>query len=253
VAARDGDRGRHDPLSRRLRWRQRHLSRTLDVELTVFGTPEEASLAAAGLLAQAAPNGGAIALSGGSTPRASYELAPAMESDWSGVDVWLADERVVPLDDPRSNARLVQETLLAGLDRRPQTHFVRTDLAPEDAAAEYDQALRGTELTFALLGIGPDGHTASLFPHAPSLDEAERLAVAAQAGLEPFVPRVTLTLTALGTAAQVVFLVTGVEKAEAVSRAFAGEPSPATPASLVRSRRGTTSALLDAAAASALQ
>jgi 6-phosphogluconolactonase len=176
-----------------------------------------------------------------------------MESDWSRADVWLADERVVPLDDPRSNARLVQETLLARLDRRPQTHFVRTDLTPEDAAAEYDRALRRTELTVALLGIGPDGHTASLFPHAPSLEESERLAVAAQAGLEPFVPRVTLTLPALRAAAQVVFLVTGIEKADAVRRAFAGKPSPATPSSLVRSQRGTTRALLDAAAASGLQ
>jgi 6-phosphogluconolactonase len=205
------------------------------------------------LLEQVARGGGAVALSGGSTPRTSYELAAEAELDWSRSDVWLADERVVPLDDPRSNARLVEEALLARLHLRPRTHFVRTELAPEDAAAEYDRALRGAELTLVLLGVGLDGHTASLFPHAPSLAETERLAVAAQAGLEPFVPRVTMTLPALGAAARVVFLVTGAEKAAAVSRALAGEPSPATPASLVRSQRGTTSALLDAAAARALQ
>jgi 6-phosphogluconolactonase len=160
---------------------------------------------------------------------------------------------VVPADDLRSNARLVHETLLARLDRQPRTHFVRTELTPEDAADEYDRALSGTELALALLGIGPDGHTASLFPHAPSLEESARLAVAAEAALEPFVPRVTLTRAALGAAAHVVFLVTGAEKTDAVRRAFAEQPSAATPASLVRSARGTTSALLDAAAAGAVQ
>lgn len=154
-------------------------------------------------------------------------------------------------DDPRSNARLVQESLLDRLDRQPETHFVRTELAPEAAAAEYDEALRGVELGLVLLGIGPDGHTASLFPNAPSLEETDRRAVAADAAFEPFVPRVTLTLPALCGATHVVFLVTGEKKADAVTRAFTEEASPATPASLVRSP-GRTTALLDAAAAAAL-
>jgi 6-phosphogluconolactonase len=173
--------------------------------------------------------------------------------DWSRVDVWLADERVVPRDDSRSNARLVQETLLARLDRQPGTHFVRTELPADEAAAEYDDALRGVDLGLVLLGIGPDGHTASLFPSASSLDETERRAVAAVPGLEPFVPRVTMTLPALCAAQHVLFLVTGAEKADAVRRAFAEEPSHATPASLVRSKSGLTTALLDAAAATRLQ
>ena len=100
------------------------------------------------------------------------------------------------------------------------------------------------------MGIGPDGHTASLFPNAPALDEAERRAVAAEAGLEPFVPRVTMTRPLLAAAETMVFLATGEGKAEAVERAFAGRPSPATPASLVRGRR--TVAILDRAAASRL-
>ena len=105
-------------------------------------------------------------------------------------------------------------------------------------------------LDLAVMGIGPDGHTASLFPNAPALDETERRAVAAEAGMEPFVPRVTLTLPALAPARLMVYLVTGEGKAEAVGRAFAGEPSPDTPASLVRGVE--TVAILDRAAAAVL-
>ena len=100
------------------------------------------------------------------------------------------------------------------------------------------------------MGIGPDGHTASLFPNAPALDETERRAVAAEAGMEPFVPRVTMTRPVLGAAGTMVYLVTGEGKADAVARAFASKPSPETPASLVRGRR--TIAILDRAAASQL-
>ena len=97
------------------------------------------------------------------------------------------------------------------------------------------------------LGIGADGHTASLFPHAPALEERERLTVAVEAGLEPHVPRVTMTIPALAAAELALYLVTGEGKAEAVERAFRGPPGPDTPASLVRGRR--TVAVLDAAAA----
>jgi 6-phosphogluconolactonase len=130
-------------------------------------------------------------------------------------------------------------------------HPVPTQLAPEDAAAAYAASLRGTTLDLALLGIGPDGHTASLFPHAPSL-EARELAVATEAGLEPFVDRVTLTIPALAGARTVAFLVSGAEKADAARRAFGEAPSPATPASLVRSAEGRTVVILDRAAASEL-
>jgi 6-phosphogluconolactonase len=105
-------------------------------------------------------------------------------------------------------------------------------------------------LAFALLGIGPDGHTASLFPNAPALEERERRAVAVEAGLEPFVERVTMTVPVLAAAETVLYLATGDGKANAVARAFSEPPSPATPASLVRGRR--TVALLDRAAASRL-
>jgi 6-phosphogluconolactonase len=226
--------------------------RSVDVELVVAETPEGAALAAAGVLGEAARRGEAIALSGGSTPRRAYELAAEEETDWGRADVWLADERVVPAEDPRSNARLLRETLFDYLTLAPTTHLVRTELGPEEAAADYDRMLRSAHLGLVLLGIGPDGHTASLFPHASSLDEQERLAVAAEPGLEPFVPRVTLTLPALRTALRVVFLVTGAEKATAVRNAFAEPPSLETPASLVRAEGGRTTAILDAAAAGQL-
>ncbi|TML45209.1 MAG: 6-phosphogluconolactonase, partial [Actinobacteria bacterium] len=131
-------------------------------------------------------------------------------------------------------------------------HFVATELTPEEAAAKYDREVRETRLELALLGVGPDGHTASLFPGAPSLEERERHAVAAQAQFEPFVPRVTLTILALEAAEQVVFLVTGEDKADAARSAFGEPPSRGTPASLIRSTSGTTTAILDRAAAKLL-
>ena len=126
---------------------------------------------------------------------------------------------------------------------------MRGELGGEAAAAEYARELEGVELGLALQGIGPDGHTASLFPGSPALDERERLAVAVP---HDDVERVTMTLPVLSGAERVVFLVVGEAKADAVARAFAGEPDPATPASLLRSELGETIALLDRAAAARL-
>lgn len=221
------------------------------MEFVIADDAEGAALEAAHLLADVASRGGAAALAGGSTPRRAYELAAGLAPDWSRVDVWLGDERCVPPGDERSNLRLIQESLVAHLERRPSMHPVPTQLEPAAAATAYAASLRGTTLDLALLGIGPDGHTASLFPNAPSLGAAE-LAVAAEAGLEPFVDRVTLTIPTLSAAHVVAFLVSGAEKAGAAQRAFAEPPSPATPASLVRSAAGRTVAILDRAAASEL-
>ena len=144
-----------------------------------------------------------------------------------------------------------ERTPVDGLARPPaEVHRIRGELEPEAAAAEYDAALRGVTLDFAVMGVGPDGHTASLFPNAPTLDEAERRAVPAEAGMEPFVPRVTMTRPALADVRTMVFLVTGGGKAEAARRAFAEGPSPDTPASLVRGVE--TIAVLDRAAAAGL-
>ena len=131
----------------------------------------------------------------------------------------------MPPDDERSNYLLVKRTLLDRIEQQPaEVHRIRGELGGEAAAAEYDRELEGVALGLALQGIGPDGHTASLFPSSPGLDERERRAVAAP---HEDVERVTMTLPVLSGAAQVVFLVLGEAKAEAVERAFAGPPDPA--------------------------
>ncbi len=222
------------------------------VELVVVPDAESAAAAAAALLAAVAGVDGTLVLAGGSTPRRAYELAAELQPDWGGAAVWLGDERCVPIGDPRSNQRLVREALVDRLVGPPTVHGVATGRPPAEAAAAYDTDLRGELLDLALLGLGPDGHTASLFPDAPSLAELDRLVVAAEPGLEPFVERVTFTIPALAAAAHVVFLAVGADKAEAARRAFAEAPSRATPASLVRSATGRTTAILDEEAASLL-
>ena len=211
---------------------------------------EDPARLAAGWLVHIASAPGHIALSGGSVGRA-YELAAELHPEWRpDVHVWFADDRAVPAGDERSNYRLAKETLLDRLAALPTVHRIQGELGAEEAAARYDAELEGVTLDLALNGIGPDGHTASLFPGSPALDERERRAVAAEPGLQPFVPRVTMTPSVLGAAKLLLYLVTGEEKAEVVRRAFAEEPSPEIPASLVRGVE--TIAILDAAAASRL-
>jgi 6-phosphogluconolactonase len=156
----------------------------------------------------------------------------------------------VPPDDPRSNFRTARESLLDRLERPPgQLHRIRGEAQPEAAAREYDGLLRGLTLDLVLLGVGTDGHTASLFPHSPALEERERLAVAVP---HSDVERITLTPPALESAELVVFLATGDDKRAAVVLAFGGGSDPGTPASMIRSTSGRTIALLDEAAAAGL-
>ena len=226
---------------------------TRDVELVVVASAEEAAQRTAELLARAAGAGGHIALSGGSGPERAYELASELEPDWSRVEVWWGDDRCVPPDDELSNYRMAREALLDRLAVPPAAvHRIEGELDPAEAADRYDRALQGVRLDLNLMGIGPDGHTASLFPNAPTLDVRDRLVVAAEPALEPFVPRVTLTVPANSAAAHVLFVVTGTSKADAALRAFGAPPDPGTPASLVRSESGRTTAILDAEAASRL-
>lgn len=222
------------------------------VDVVVTPDAEAAAAAAAALLVDVAAAGGSVVLAGGSTPRRAYELAAVAHSDWGDAEVWFGDDRCVPAGDPRSNQLLVREALLERLVVEPTVHAIPTTLAAAAAAALYDAALTDEPLDLVLLGLGPDGHTASLFPDAPSLDVRDRLAVAAEPGLEPFVERITLTIPALESGAHVVFLAVGEEKATAVQRAFDGESSRKTPASLVRSLHGRTTVILDRAAASLL-
>jgi 6-phosphogluconolactonase len=217
-----------------------------EIELRVVDDP---AAEAARLLVEAARAGQRLALSGGSSPAAAFERAAELEPDWGRAELWWGDERAVPPDDERSNYGLAEEHLLRRLDRQPAgVHRVHGELGAAAAADAYEQELDGVRLDLALNGIGPDGHTGSLFPGAPSLEERARQAIAAEPGREPWVDRITLTIPGFGGIPVLVYLVTGESKADAVRRAFAEEPSAETPASLVRGAERTV-ALLDRAAA----
>ena len=232
------------------RARGRRAVRARDAELIVTDDEESAAKRVAELLAEAARAGREIALTGGSTPGRAYELAADLEPDWSAAGVWWGDERCVPPEDDRSNFGLARRTLFDSLEAQPgRVHRIRGEDDPAAAAASYDQELRGTTLDLLLLGLGPDGHVASLFPNSPGLTETERLAVPAEPKLEPFVERVTLTPPALCSARRIVFLITGEQKAEAAAHALAGPPDPAVPGSLIRADSGETLAILDQKAA----
>jgi 6-phosphogluconolactonase len=227
--------------------------RARDVELIIADDEETAARHVAELLAEAARAGREIVLTGGSTPGRAYELAAELEPDWSAAGVWWGDERCVPPDDERSNFGLARRTLLERLDGQPaRVHRIRGEDQPAAAAASYDQELRGTTLDLLLLGLGPDGHMASLFPNSPGLAETERLVIPAEAKLDPFVERVTMTPPALRSAHRMIYLATGERKSEAVASALAGPPDPAVPGSLIRAENGETIAILDQKAASRL-
>jgi 6-phosphogluconolactonase len=209
--------------------------------------------AVARLLADEAARGGSIVLTGGSTPRRAYELAAALEPDWGRVRLWWGDERCVPPDNELSNYRLAAESLLDRIESPPvEVHRIRGELPPTEAADALDAELDGVELDLLLLGLGSDGHVASLFPGSPQLHIEDRRATSGPAGLEPFVDRVTMTLPTIRAAKQIVFLVTGADKADAAARAFAGPVTEDVPASLVRLAPVRVQAFLDAAASARL-
>ena len=194
-----------------------------------------------------------IVLTGGSSVAEAYERAAALEPDWGRVTLWWGDERCVPPDDERSNYRLAKEALLDRLETPPaEVHRIRGELAPERAARELDEALEGVPLDLMLLGLGSDGHMASLFPGSPQLKVVDHRATSGPAGLDPFVDRVTMTLPTIQSAAQIVFIIGGAAKADAVAAAFGGEPSREIPASLARFAPVVVKVFLDGPAASKL-
>lgn len=221
---------------------------------------DDPEAAAAERLAAAAAAGGHIALTGGSTPGRAYERAAGLGADWSRSTLWWGDERCVAPDHEQSNFRLARLSLLDRLPGpAPAARRIEGERGPGPGAAAYEAALRDAfgddlpRLDLVLLGLGPDGHCASLFPHAPALKERRRAAVGVERpGLAPWLPRVTLTLPVLAAAREVVFLVTGREKAGAVQRAFASPPSPAVPGSLVAAEACSLTVLLDEGAAAGL-
>jgi 6-phosphogluconolactonase len=220
-----------------------------DVQIIVADNPAEV---VGEQLAEAARAGGHLVLTGGSTPRDAYEHAAKLEPDWTNAEIWWGDERCVPQDDERSNYRLAKESLLDRV-QAGKVHRIRGELGRDEGAELYEQELGSLErFDLVLLGLGPDGHIASLFPNEPTLDETDRRVVGAEARLEPYVDRVTLTLPPLRGARVVLFLVTGAGKADAVHAAFAGEPTREIPGSLLRATDGETIAVLDGAAAGKL-
>jgi 6-phosphogluconolactonase len=227
-----------------------------DIEIVVANDAQAAAQIVAGRLAQGARDAAQIVLTGGSTPKLAYETAAVLEPDWSRAELWWSDERCVPPDHEWSNYGMAKAALLDNLEHAPlpaKVHRMRGELGPDEGASLYEQELGSLDrFDLVLLGMGADGHIASLYPDEPTLDETERRVVGAEAKLEPYVDRITLTLPMLRSAREVMFLVAGEDKADAVRRAFTGDPSRSTPASLVRAVRGTTTAVLDAAAASML-
>jgi 6-phosphogluconolactonase len=191
-----------------------------------------------------------VALAGGSTPRAAYERLAALPGvPWDATWVWFGDERCVPPDHPDSNYRMAREALLARVPV-PEAHVARIEgeRPPDDAAARYDALVRGeaeahgggAAFDLVLLGVGPDGHTASLFPGGAALGERERWAVAvpAPAHVGPHVARVTLTAPALASAREVLVLAAGAAKRAAAAAALGGGPD-APPAALAHGRERT--------------
>jgi len=229
-----------------------------------FEVVDDPAGACAAMMVSAAIGGGQIVLAGGSTPKAAYEgfvaTVKAIGLSLSRTTFWIGDERCVGPDDDGSNYKMIKHSLLDPLaEHEPVVHRIKGELGPEDAADDYEQELRRAgppEFDLVLLGIGPDGHTASLFPGQESLSERKRLAIGVpEAGLEPFVPRVTLTLPALANSRQIVLLAEGSSKADAVARAFGpgSEPDPEVPASLLAPGARLLTVLLDRDAAAGLQ
>jgi 6-phosphogluconolactonase len=211
-------------------------------------------------IVEAAGAGGHIVLTGGSTPKRAYERAAEIGADWSPATFWFGDERCVPPEHEHSNYGMAEKALLSKI-RPAAVERMRGELGPEAGARDYEARLRDAfgeavpELDLLLLGLGPDAHCASLFPGDAALGERERPVVGVETpGMAPLVARITLTLPVLNAAREVIFLITGEDKAEAVARAFGGlRPGPEAPASLVRPVHGTLTVLLDAAAAGHLR
>ena len=222
------------------------------VELVVVDDEKEAAAVVAERLARAAREGGSIVLTGGRTPELAYEEAAKREPDWSRTTLWWGDERCVSPEHEASNYGMAKRALLDRIERPPAAvHRMKGELGKDAGAEDYERELDGETLDLILLGMGPDGHIASLYPNAPTLERQERV-LPAEAQLEPFVDRVTLSIPALRAGREMLFLITGEAKSEAARRAFLDEPGPATPASLVRSDAGRTTAILDRAAAARL-
>ena len=207
-----------------------------------------------------------IALSGGSTPKALYALLGnepyRSQIDWALVEIFWSDERCVPPDSSDSNYHLAQEVFLSKVPiAANQIHRMPADKVDRDAASqEYTQEMQrvfGTDgipsFDLLQLGMGPEGHTASLFPHQASLHEQQRLVMPVDVPKPP-PPRLTFTPPLLNAARHVLFLVTGSEKADAIQAVLEGSYQPEEyPAQIIRPPHGEVTWMLDTAAAGKLK
>jgi 6-phosphogluconolactonase len=231
--------------------------------ITVADAKVLAKTAADRIVARIAANGDhvAICLTGGSSPKLLYQLLAAeayrSQIPWPRVHWFIGDERFVPAGDPLNNMGMARRAFLDLYAPAANVHPIPTDAAdPEEAARRYESELQSfygaNQLDSArplfdvvLMGVGPDGHTASLFPGYPALDETQRWVVGVpQAHVEPFVPRVTLTLPALNSCREMLFEVSGADKRAILTRVLTGENLPANRAHSV----GETIWLVDKAA-----
>jgi 6-phosphogluconolactonase len=205
-----------------------------------------AKTAADRVIAAMIANGGriAICLTGGSSPKRLYQLlatdAYRSQIPWRRVHWFIGDERFVRADDPLNNMGVARRAFLDLCAPADNIHPIPTNAAnPEEAAQRYESEMKsfyGADrldparalFDVVLMGVGPDGHTASLFPGYPAVDETERWVVGVpKAHVEPFVPRVSLTLPALGSCHEMQFSISGAEKRAIVTRVFDGEDLPA--------------------------
>jgi 6-phosphogluconolactonase len=244
---------------------------TVTVDLRRLTTPQDLFQAAAEEVIRVATDAIAqrgrftIALSGGSTPKNLYTLIAANAGasvPWEKVFFFWSDERHVPLDDPDSNYRMAKESLLSKVPVPPANVFpIPAGKQDAEAAAnDYEQTLKkffasGSELPrfdLVLLGMGPDGHTASLFPETPALQEKSRLVVANRVD-KLKTNRITFTLPLLNAARCVLFLVSGADKAAVLHEVLEGDaPAEKYPSKLVRPSNGKPIWFVDRAAASQL-
>lgn len=202
-----------------------------------------------------------VALAGGSTPESLYRLLASEEFknklDWSKTLVFFGDERCVSPDDAESNYRMANEALLARVPIPPENVFrLRGEIEPEKAAAEYETTIKKTlgddaQFDLILLGMGDDGHTASLFPHTKALHETEKL-VAANFVEKLNASRLTLTFRAINSAKNVLFLVAGAKKAAMIKKVLSSETIDL-PSSLIKPENGNCFRFLDKEAAGLIE
>ncbi len=233
----------------------------MSVEIEIVDDPARACAA---IMVGAAADGGHIVLAGGSTPRdANEEFVAAVKAvgvDLSETTFWFGDDRAVAPDDDRSNYKMVRDSLIEplGEDKLGRVLRIKGELGYAEAAEAYERELREAgppEFDLMLLGIGPDGHTLSLFPDQNSLDERSRLVIGVpEAAHEPFVPRVSMTFPAVALARHTVLLASGSSKADALAAAFGSDarPDPHVPSSMLGSFAQRLTVLIDPAAATRL-